>query len=129
MQTLFLIISFRFKRSYRKELFADAIKRMISANIRTSTEIERFQALSEKVETIVQQKDEFDIDFETAPDEFKDPLMDTLMIDPVCLPTSGNIMDRSVIRRHLLNSATDPFNRMPLSEDKLIDGLNESIYI
>jgi ubiquitin conjugation factor E4 B len=47
-----------------------------------------------------------------------DPLMDTLMVDPVQLP-SGKVMDRSVIRRHLLNSNTDPFNRQPLSEDML----------
>lgn len=44
--------------------------------------------------------------------------MDTLMSDPVCLP-SGNVMDRSIITRHLLNSSTDPFNRQPLTEDML----------
>lgn len=56
-----------------------------------------------------------------APDEFKDPLMDTLMTDPVLLP-SGQVMDRSVIMRHLLNSNTDPFNRQPLTEDMLQPG-------
>lgn len=54
-----------------------------------------------------------------APDEFKDPLMDTLMSDPVQLP-SGTIMDRAIITRHLLNSNTDPFNRQHLTEDMLI---------
>lgn len=44
--------------------------------------------------------------------------MDTLMTDPVILP-SGNIMDRSIILRHLLNSPTDPFNRQPLTESML----------
>jgi ubiquitin conjugation factor E4 B len=78
--------------------------------------------LANKVENIVRQKVKFDIDFSNAPDEFRDPLMDTLMVDPVRLPTSGNVMDRSVILRHLLNSQTDPFNRQPLSEDKLING-------
>lgn len=47
-----------------------------------------------------------------------DPLMDTLMTDPVILP-SGNIMDRAIILRHLLNSPTDPFNRQPLNESML----------
>ncbi|KAI2649655.1 Ubiquitin conjugation factor E4 B [Labeo rohita] len=46
------------------------------------------------------------------------PLMDTLMSDPVQLP-SGNIMDRAIILRHLLNSPTDPFNRQPLTESML----------
>ena len=54
--------------------------------------------------------------------DFVDPLMDTLMEDPVLLPTSGNIMDRSVIHRHLLNSQTDPFNRAPLTESDLQPG-------
>lgn len=40
------------------------------------------------------------------------------MIDPVILP-SGNVMDRSIITRHLLNSSTDPFNRQQLTEDML----------
>ena len=52
-----------------------------------------------------------------------DPLMDTLMSDPVLLPTSGNIMDRPIIMRHLLNSQTDPFNRMPLTEEELKPGI------
>lgn len=45
--------------------------------------------------------------------------MDTLMSDPVVLP-SGTVMDRAIITRHLLNSSTDPFNRQPLTEDMLV---------
>ena len=37
-----------------------------------------------------------------APDHFLDPIMGTLMRDPVLLPTSGNIMDRQTIARHIL---------------------------
>ncbi len=44
------------------------------------------------------------------------------MEDPVELPTSGKVMDRSTIVRHLLNSATDPFNRQHLTEDMLVPG-------
>ena len=50
-----------------------------------------------------------------------DPLMNTLMSDPVELP-SGMIMDRSIIVRHLLSSQTDPFSRIPLSMDELQPG-------
>ena len=49
-----------------------------------------------------------------------DPLMDTLMDDPVLLPPSGNIMERAIILRHLLNSQTDPFNRQALTEADLV---------
>lgn len=48
-----------------------------------------------------------------------DPLMDTLMSDPVQLP-SGVIIDRPVIVRHLLNTSQDPFNRQNLTVDMLV---------
>lgn len=66
--------------------------------------------------------------------EFLDPLLSTLMRDPVLLPTSGTIVDRSTISQHLLNDPTgtlngnylhldsffsDPFNRKPLKVSML----------
>eukprot|EP00611_Tribonema_gayanum_P019689 TRINITY_DN3451_c0_g1_i4.p1 TRINITY_DN3451_c0_g1~~TRINITY_DN3451_c0_g1_i4.p1 ORF type:complete len:754 (+),score=251.32 TRINITY_DN3451_c0_g1_i4:167-2263(+) len=54
-----------------------------------------------------------------VPEEFLDPLMCTIMQDPVGLPTSGQIVDRATIMQHLLNDETDPFNRKPLSVDML----------
>jgi ubiquitin conjugation factor E4 B len=45
--------------------------------------------------------------------------MDTLMSDPVQLP-SGVIIDRPVIVRHLLNTSQDPFNRQDLTVDMLV---------
>jgi ubiquitin conjugation factor E4 B len=43
------------------------------------------------------------------------------MREPVTLPSGANV-DRATARRLLLDSPTpiDPFNRQPLSEDKLI---------
>ncbi|KAK6049537.1 u-box domain protein [Cooperia oncophora] len=61
------------------------------------------------------------MELEDAPEEFKDPVMDTLMEDPVRLP-SGHIMDRKHIMRHLLSSQTNPFNRAPLTEEELEPG-------
>jgi hypothetical protein len=54
-----------------------------------------------------------------APEEFLDPIMATLMRDPVLLPTSRTIVDRSTISRHLLSDPSDPFNREFLSMDML----------
>jgi len=68
---------------------------------------------------IAEEKAQEEMDLSDAPDEFRDPLMCTVMTDPVLLP-SGVIMDRSVINKHLLNSSTDPFNRLPLKADQLI---------
>eukprot|EP00731_Ephydatia_muelleri_P020239 Em0012g1064a len=58
--------------------------------------------------------------YEEAPEEFLDPLMSTLMSDPVVLPTSGVSMDRVNIVRHLLSDMSDPFNRQPLTPDMLV---------
>ncbi|XP_052821362.1 ubiquitin conjugation factor E4 B-like [Mya arenaria] len=107
------------ERSYRKELFDDAIVRMRRACIKVETDIEKFRNIQEKVERIVVQKAQDERDYGEIPDEFRDALMDTLMKDPVQLP-SGNVVDRPVIMRHLLNSQTDPFNRQPCREDDLI---------
>jgi len=106
------------ERSYSKELFDDAVSRMRKACIKTPTEIEQFQELQDKVEKIVVEKRMAEVDYGEIPDEFRDPLMATLMTDPVILP-SGVIMDRPIILRHLLNSQTDPFNRQPLTESQL----------
>lgn len=53
------------------------------------------------------------------PDEFLDPLVMTVMRDPVVLPGSQITVDRATIERHLLSSHTDPFNRSPLTADML----------
>ncbi|XP_054632999.1 ubiquitin conjugation factor E4 B isoform X2 [Dunckerocampus dactyliophorus] len=117
------------QRSYSRELFEEVISKMRKAGIKSSIAIEKFKLLSEKVEEIVAKNCQSEMDYSDAPDEFKDPLMDTLMTDPVMLP-SGNIMDRSIILRHLLNSPTDPFNRQPLTESMLesVPELKERIH-
>ncbi|XP_012681583.2 ubiquitin conjugation factor E4 B isoform X1 [Clupea harengus] len=105
-------------RSYSRELFEEVISKMRKAGIKSTIAIEKFKLLSDKVEEIVAKNSQSEMDYSDAPDEFKDPLMDTLMSDPVILP-SGCIMDRSIILRHLLNSPTDPFNRQQLTESML----------
>lgn len=107
------------ERSFRKELFEDAAARMERSRIKTATEVEKFRALANKAYEISIANIKREVDYNDAPEEFKDPLMDTLMEDPVLLP-SGKVMDRYVIIRHLLNSSTDPFSRQPLSEDMLL---------
>lgn len=51
-----------------------------------------------------------------------DPMMCELMEDPVLLPTSGKVMDRKHITRHLLSTPNDPFNRQTLTEEMLKPG-------
>lgn len=54
-----------------------------------------------------------------APDEYLDPIMSTLMNDPVILPSSKVTVDRTTIARHLLSDQSDPFNRSPLTMDQI----------
>lgn len=118
------------ERSFKKELFEDAAARMERILIKSPSEIEQFRNLAEKANAIAIQNIKKEVDYSDAPDEFRDPLMDTLMEDPVMLP-SGKVMDRAVIMRHLLNSSTDPFSRQPLSDDMLqpADELRERILV
>lgn len=111
------------ERSYRKELFEAAISRLTKAVILNKVEIDKFRGIAEEVEKLVKLKNAEDQDFEDAPDEFKDPLMDSLMKDPVNLP-SGIVMERSIIERHLLNSSTDPFSRLPLTAEQLVPNID-----
>lgn len=55
-----------------------------------------------------------------APDDFLDPIMSTLMLDPVILPSSKVTVDRSTIARHLLSDQSDMFNRAPLTMDQVV---------
>ncbi|VDL77313.1 unnamed protein product [Nippostrongylus brasiliensis] len=116
------------ERSYTPQMMNDVIRRLQSNNIVSISQIERFarlsfsivfRALAEKAETLYNNKAAQEMELEDAPEEFKDPVMDTLMEDPVKLP-SGHIMDRKHIMRHLLSSQTNPFNRAALSEDELV---------
>ena len=49
-----------------------------------------------------------------CPEEFLDSVMDTIMQDPVILP-SGNRVDRGTVARQLTVNPIDPFTRAPLT--------------
>ena len=50
--------------------------------------------MEKKWNELKQEDDDFGDD---VPDEFLDPVMGTLMTDPVLLPASGTIMDRGIV--------------------------------
>lgn len=53
-----------------------------------------------------------------------DPLMYTLMEDPVTLPGSKVTIDRATIQAHLLSDPNDPFNRAPLKIEDVITSMS-----
>ena len=56
-----------------------------------------------------------------VPEEFIDEWTGELMTDPVTLPASRIVLERSSIERHLTtNEATDPYDRSPLTVGQLV---------
>ena len=107
-------------RSYKPENF-DAADNIVSRfGLKSSEELKRWKKLHQKVEEAKASLDAEEEDLGDAPDEFMDPLMATIMTDPVTLPISRAIMDRSTIRQHLLSDPHDPFNRTPLKIEDVI---------
>lgn len=51
------------------------------------------------------------------PDEFTCALSFCLLKDPVRLPTSHQNVERSMIKKALLDNEIDPFNRQPLKRE------------
>lgn len=81
--------------------------------------IARYQVFVTQVAEAAQSLSNLDETLGEIPDEFLDPLMCTLMKDPVTLPASGYTMDRATITQHLLNDQSDPFTRAPLTIEQL----------
>lgn len=108
-------------RSYSDELFSRVGGIAQNTKLLNTQEVAKFKNLADNIK---EARDDAERDADIlgdVPDEFLDPIMSTLMRDPVKLVTSGNVVDRATITRHLLSVPSDPFNRKFLSEDMLED--------
>ncbi|KAF8798969.1 hypothetical protein BYT27DRAFT_7202705 [Phlegmacium glaucopus] len=105
-------------RSYTKELFESAEAIAVKRGIKSETEVMELRTFVVKVEE-AKAALEAEEDLGELPDEFLDPLMFTVMRDPVCLPSSKTILDRATIKSHLLSDSKDPFNRSPLTIEEV----------
>ncbi|KAG2153094.1 ubiquitin elongating factor core-domain-containing protein [Suillus bovinus] len=106
-------------RSYRKELFEAAMETARRVPLKTEAEIGVVRSFVSKVEEM-KTTIEAEEDLGEIPEEFLDPLMATIMRDPVTLPSSRVVIDRSTIKSHLLSDSKDPFNRMPLEIENVV---------
>ncbi|WVQ67519.1 uncharacterized protein L199_005719 [Kwoniella botswanensis] len=105
-------------RSYSKELFEKFARLLKHRAIMTDAEVAEVVSFTQKVEDMkatIQMEDEREV-----PDEFLDPLLSTLMKDPVILPVSRVVIDRGTIRTVLLSKEVDPFNNVPLKYEDCI---------
>ncbi|XP_017885248.1 ubiquitin conjugation factor E4 A [Ceratina calcarata] len=102
-------------RSYSPELFKLADNVLVRiGGVGILSDLDQFAKNVEAAASYKKEEDEILVD---APEEFLDPIMSTLMSDPVILPSSRITIDRQTIARHLLSDQTDPFNRSPLTMD------------
>eukprot|EP00761_Pharyngomonas_kirbyi_P004692 gb/GECH01004697.1/.p1 GENE.gb/GECH01004697.1/~~gb/GECH01004697.1/.p1 ORF type:complete len:978 (+),score=273.08 gb/GECH01004697.1/:1-2934(+) len=107
------------ERSYSDDVFRRAINLLHRKYLKSPQERTAFENFFEDAKAKSKEAMGDEEITEDAPDEFLDPIMSCIMKDPVILPSSRLVMERSVIERHLLSDATDPFNRTPLSADQL----------
>ncbi|KAK5094706.1 Ubiquitin conjugation factor E4 [Exophiala xenobiotica] len=116
----FVLAVARDGRSYKPRNFQEARNIMQSKTLKAPEELAKWDRLLQKFAKAKEEDEEAEADLGDVPDEFLDPLMFTIMEDPVILPTSKNIIDRSTIRSHLLSDPNDPFNRVPLKIEDVI---------
>ncbi len=105
-------------RGYYENIFLDISKKLFDSNDINEIENTHLEMFNE---LLIIQKSKLETEDEKTviPDELLDPIMCSLIHEPVILPSSKNIMDKSVIVRHLLSDQMDPFNRDPLTIEKL----------
>ncbi|GAB1191608.1 hypothetical protein APSETT444_000788 [Aspergillus pseudonomiae] len=110
----FIVAVARDGRSYKPANFEKAAEILRKWSLKSPEELKRWEQLQRRVREAKEADEQAEEDLGEVPDEFLDPLMYTLMDDPVILPGSRVSIDRSTIRSHLLSDPHDPFNRVPL---------------
>ena len=116
-------------RSYKPANFERAAQIMNKNVLKSPEQMRTWNELAAAVAEAKAAEDAEEEDLGEIPDEFEDPLMAILMRDPVTLPSSRQVVDRSTVRSHLLSDPTDPFNRVPLKIEEVLpnDELRERI--
>ncbi|XP_065655693.1 ubiquitin conjugation factor E4 A isoform X2 [Hydra vulgaris] len=106
-------------RSYSTELFQASIELLERIEGRQEM-VNEFRHFITRLDKWYEQLKLEEQEMPEPPDEFLDPISCVLMVDPVKLPSSGKIVCKSTISKHLLSDEKDPFNRSPLRLDQVI---------
>ena len=107
-------------RSYKPSNFTKAMTIMQRYALKSPEQLQEWEKLGNLIQAAKEADEQEEQDYGDIPDELCDPLMATLMEDPVILPRSRVTLDRSTIRSHLLSDPNDPFNRTPLKIEDVI---------
>mmetsp|Transcript_49581 Transcript_49581/g.117977 ORF Transcript_49581/g.117977 Transcript_49581/m.117977 type:complete len:586 (+) Transcript_49581:2-1759(+) len=105
-------------RSFKPEVLQKVVKLQRAHASHDDAWLDKLERFTKTLEGLKADEMEIEDALGEVPDEFEDPLMGTIMKDPVRLP-SGNILDRATIARILLSDETDPYSRDRLTTDML----------
>jgi len=110
------------ERSYKIENFEKVMDLKEDNKIKMDyTLYEKFKKFVEKIKIKKIEIEKNTVNYDDAPEEFFDPITTLLMEDPILLPSSKTVIDRSTILTHLLSDPSDPFNRSHLTKEELIE--------
>ncbi|KAF2673723.1 hypothetical protein BT63DRAFT_164863 [Microthyrium microscopicum] len=121
-QTNFQLAVARDGRSYKPYNFEHAAEIMenMAGSLKSPEELKTWREFAGNVAAVKEAEEQAEEDLGEIPDDLLDPILATLMEDPVILPSSRTTVDRSTIRSHLLSDPHDPFNRVPLKIEEVI---------
>lgn len=130
------------ERSYKKEVFEKAAGIALNRSLKSPEEVEKLKLFVIKVEESKATM-EVEDDVDDVPEEFMgsylrcrgasgiwsnltsvDPIAWVIMKDPVMLPSSKAVVDRTTIKQQLLSVPQDPFNRSKLTIEEVIPGMS-----
>ncbi|KAF4682500.1 hypothetical protein FOZ60_010458 [Perkinsus olseni] len=106
------------QRYYSPQTFNKAVTILRRERLLVGDEFNEFEAFVKHLNDTASKREEA-MDNVEIPDNYLDPIMAEVMIDPVRLPGSGQIMDRRHIVRIILSDDHDPFTREPLKVEDL----------
>eukprot|EP00392_Amoebophrya_sp_AT5.2_P004985 g4994.t1 len=99
-------------RGYDANTFQKAARIVRREAMLPKEKAQAFEALVEELKSQAGAEDALaNVD---VPDEFMDPLMDELMVDPVVLP-SGTTLNRPTAERICMSDGMDPYTRQPVT--------------
>ncbi|KAI9806193.1 MAG: hypothetical protein M1825_006308 [Sarcosagium campestre] len=107
-------------RSYKPDNFDKATSILQRFSLKSPEEMTRWKKVGERIKKAKELDDQAEEDLGEVPEDYLDPLLFSIMKEPVILPTSRTTIDLSTIRSHLLSDPNDPFNRAPLKIEEVI---------
>ena len=106
---------FEYEKQQSTNIYTDLIKILFSDEINSWELYYNLLLLENNIQKLQQQEQLT----KPIPDKFLDPLLNSIITNPVILPDSQLFIDKSTIIKHLDNNETDPFTRKKLTINEL----------